>query len=170
MVISEFPEYPLRELALGWFLIKIIIPVPKVIFLSFTRHFLFPALLPQSQNDFQHLVVRDVLHVVLTNGAARGHHVPHEDLVQLSSLLVCLRALLEDASEAILPKLPCEGRELSVEVAADDDWGMRVLIDDVLGDLDHSPGTVLELLLLSWLDVAVEDLHDVVADLQLRQA
>ena len=138
MIISQFPEYPLRELALGWFLIKIIIRVPNVIFLSFTRHFLFPALLPQPQSDFQNLVVRDVLHVVLTDGAALGHHVPHEDLVQLASLLVHLRALLEGASEAILPKLPGEGRELLIEVATDDNQGVSVLLDHVLYNFQDS--------------------------------
>ena len=131
MVISEFPEYPLRELALGWFLIKIIILVPNVIFLPFTRHFLFPALLPQSQSDFQHLVVRDVLHVVLTDGAVHSLHVSHKYLIQLASLLVRLRALLEDAVEAILPKLLGEGRELVVEVAADENLGVSILLDHV---------------------------------------
>ena len=138
MVISEFPEYPIWELTLGWLPIKIIIRVLKVIFLSFTRHFLFPALLPQSQSDFQRLVVRDVLHVILTDGAARDLHVPCEDLVQLASLLVHLRALLEDSVEAILPKLPGEGRKLLVEVTADDDLGVSVLLYDVLHDLKSS--------------------------------
>ena len=109
-----------------------------MIFLPFARHFLFPALLPQPQSDFQHLVVRDVLHVVLTDGAARGHHVPHEDLVQLASLLVRLRALLEGASEAILPKLPGKGRELLIEVATDDNLGVSVLLDHVPHNLQGS--------------------------------
>ena len=60
--------------------------------------------------------------------------------------------------------------DVVVEVAAHDDWGMRVLLDDILGDLDHSLGTVFELLLLSWLDITVEDLNDVLANLQLCPA
>ena len=138
MIISEFPEYPLRELALGWFLVDNIIRFLRVIFLPFTNHYLIPALLSQSQSDFQHLMIRDVLHVVLTDGAARGHHVPHEDLVQLASLIVHLRAFLEGASEAILPKLPGDGRELLVEVAADDNIGVSVLLDHVLHNLQDS--------------------------------
>ena len=156
MVISEFPEYPLRELTLGWFLIKIIIRVPKVIFLSFTRHFLFPALLPQSQSDFQHLVVRDVLHVILTDGAARGLHVHHEDLVQLASLLVRLRALLEDSAEPILPQLPGEGRELLVEVAANCNLGVSVLLDHVPHNLQDSRRLVSHPFSLLRLQVAVQ--------------
>ena len=61
-------------------------------------------------------------------------------------------------------------RDVVAEFATDDDWGMRVLLDDVLGDLDHSHSTVFELLLFSWLDVAVEDLDDVITDLQLGPA
>jgi len=80
-------------------------------------------------------VIRDVLHVILTNGAGRCHLVPHEYLVQLASLLVRLRPLLEDASEAILPKLPGEGRELLVEVTADDNLGVFVLLDHVFYNL-----------------------------------
>ena len=106
--------------------------------LSSIRLFLIPALLPQSQSDFQHLVVRDVLHVILTDGAALGLHVPYEDLVQLASLLVRLRALLEDSVEVILLKVPCKGRELLVEVTADDNLGISVLLDHVLHDLQSS--------------------------------
>ena len=83
-------------------------------------------------------MVRDVLHVVLTDGAARGHHVPHEDLVQLASLLMRLRAFFEDAIEAILPKLPGEGRELLVEVAAHCNLGVSVLLDHVPNNLQDS--------------------------------
>ena len=156
MVICQFPECPLRELALGWFLVRIIILVPNVIFLPFTRHFLLPALLPQSQSDFQHLVVRDVLHVVLTDGAARGHHVPHEDLVQLASLIVRLRALLEGASEAILPKLPGEGRELFVEVTTDGNLGVSVLFDHVPHNLQDSRRLISHPLSLLRFQVAVQ--------------
>ena len=74
----------------------------------------------------------------MTDGAARGHHIPHEDLVQLASLLVRLRALLEGAAEAILPKLPGEGRELLIEVTADDNLCVSVLLDHVLHDLQDS--------------------------------
>ena len=83
-------------------------------------------------------MIRDVLHVFLTDGAARDHHVPHEYLVQLASLLVRLRALLKDAIEAILSKLPGEGRELLVEVAADCNLGVSVLLDHVPHNLQNS--------------------------------
>ena len=69
---------------------------------------------------------------------------------------------------------PCQGltyhSDVVVEVAADDDRGMRVLLDDVLGDIDYLLRSVLQLLLLPWLDVAVEDLDHMVGDLQLGPA
>ena len=47
---------------------------------------------------------------------------------------------------------------------------MRVLLDDVLGDIDYLLRSVLQLLLLPWLNVAVEDLDHMVGDLQLGPA
>jgi hypothetical protein len=47
---------------------------------------------------------------------------------------------------------------------------MWVLSGDVLGDINNSFCSVLQLLLLSWLDIAVEDLHSVGTDLQLCPA
>ena len=61
-------------------------------------------------------------------------------------------------------------RDVVVEVPADDDRGMRVLPGDVLGDIDNSFGAVLQFLLFSWLDIAVENLDCVSADLQLCPA
>ena len=57
-----------------------------------------------------------------------------------------------------------------VKVPTDDDRGMWVLFDDVLSDIDYLLSSVLHLLLLAWLDVAVEDLDHMVGDLQLSPA
>ena len=65
----------------------------------------------------------------------------------------------------------CQGltyhRDVVVEVPTDDDRGMRVLLDDVLGNIDYLLRSFLQLLLLPWLNVAVEDLDHMVGDLQL---
>ena len=61
-------------------------------------------------------------------------------------------------------------RDVVVEVPTDDNRGMRVLFDDVLGDIDYLLRSVLQLLLIPWLDVAVEDLDHMVGDLQLGPA
>ena len=44
---------------------------------------------------------------------------------------------------------------------------MGVLLGDVPGDVDDPPRLVLQLLLLSWLDVAIKHLHCVLANPQL---
>ena len=61
-------------------------------------------------------------------------------------------------------------RDVVVEVATDDDGRMWVLLDDVISDIDYLLRSVLLLLLLPWLDVAVEDLDHMVGDLQLSPA
>ena len=47
---------------------------------------------------------------------------------------------------------------------------MGVLLGDVPGDVDDPPRLILQLLLLSWLDVAIKHLHDVLAYLELGTA
>ena len=49
-----------------------------------------------------------------------------------------LRAFLEDAIEAILPEFPGEGRELLVEVVANCNLGVPVLLDHVPHNLQDS--------------------------------
>jgi hypothetical protein len=56
-------------------------------------------------------------------------------------------------------------RDVVVEVPTDDDGGMRVLLDDVHAEIHYLLRSVLQLLLLPWLDVAVEDLDEMVGDL-----
>ena len=118
----------------------------------------------------QTLVVRDVIVVVPTDHSIHHLDVASEHLIQVTTLPMGLRATCNRRYKVARCQCLTHHRDVVVEVATDDDRGMRVLLDDVLGDLDHSLGTVLELLLLSRLDVAVEDLDDVVADLQLRPA
>ena len=68
----------------------------------------------------------------------------------------------------------CQGlthhRDVVVEVPTDDDRGMRVLLDDVHGNIDNLPRPDIQFLLFPRLDVAVEDLDDVIGDLQLGPA
>ena len=68
----------------------------------------------------------------------------------------------------------CQGlthhRDVVVEVPTDDDRGMRVLLDDVLGDIHNLSCPVFQLLLLPRLNVTVEDLDYMVGNLQLRPA
>ena len=81
-----------------------------------------------------------------------------------------LSATLDRRREVALGQCLTDHRDVVVEVPADDDRGMRVLPDDVLGDIDNSLGAVLQFLLFSRLDITVEDLDCVSADLQLHPA
>ena len=81
-----------------------------------------------------------------------------------------LSATLDRRREVVLSQCLTNHRDVVVKVPADDDRGMRVLPGDVLGDIDDSLGAVLQVLLLSRLDIAVEDLECVSADLQLCPA
>ena len=81
-----------------------------------------------------------------------------------------LGATLDRWGKAVLHQRLTYHSNVVVEVPTDDDRGMRVLPGDVFGDIDNFLGTILQLLLLSWLDVAVENLHTVTTDLQLGPA
>ena len=55
--------------------------------------------------------------------------------------------------------------DVIVEVPTDNDRGMRILLDDVLGDIHNLSCPVFQLLLLPRLYVAVKDLDSMVGDL-----
>ena len=54
-----------------------------------------------------------------------------------------------------------------VEVTANDYRSSGVLPDDVSGDLDHPFGSLFQVLLFARLEIAVENLNVLVAELQL---
>ena len=81
-----------------------------------------------------------------------------------------LGAALNCRCEVVLHQCLTHHRNVVVEVPTNDDMGMWVLPGDVFGDIDDPFGMVLQLLLFSWLDVAVEDLYSVGTDLQLCPA
>ena len=57
-----------------------------------------------------------------------------------------------------------------VEVTTDHDRSMRVLPDDVPRDFRYPFGSLLQVLLFPWLEVAVEDLDVLVTQFQLGPA
>ena len=54
-----------------------------------------------------------------------------------------------------------------VKVTTNDNRSSGVLPDDVSGDLDHPFGSLFQVLLLTRLEIAVENLNVLVAELQL---
>ena len=127
-------------------------------------------MLPWSQCDFEALVVGDVIVVLTTDDCVRHVDVASEHLVKMSTLAMGLGAALNRWCKVALGECLAHPRNVVVEVPADDDRGMRVLLDDISYDIDDLPCSVLQLLLLTRLDVAVEHLHSVISDLQLGPA
>ena len=127
-------------------------------------------MLPWLQSYLQTLVVRDVIVVVAADYCVHHIDVASEHLVKVPTLSMGHGAAFNCRCEVVLHQCLTHHRNMVVEVPTNDDRGMWVLPGDVLGDIDNSFGAVFQLLLLSWLDVAVEHLYDVVADLQLRPA
>jgi hypothetical protein len=127
-------------------------------------------MLPWSQCDFEALVVGDVIVVVTADDCIRHVDVASEHLVKMSTLAMSLSATLDRWSKVALSECLAYHSDVVVEVPADDYRGMRVLFDDIPRDINDLPCSVLQLLLLTRLNVAVEHLHSVATDLQLSPA
>ena len=80
---------------------------------------------------------------------------------------MCLSAWVYRRGEAEWPQLLDDVTHVVVEVTTDDDRSIGVLSDDVSDDLRHSCCPVFQVLLFSWLEIAVENLNVLVAELQL---
>ena len=118
----------------------------------------------------QTLVVRDVVVVVIADYRGGDFQVASEHLVKVPSLSVSLSATWDCRSKGASNQCLTHHSDVVVEVPTDDDRGMGVLLDDVLGDIHNLSCPVFQLLLLLRLYVAVEDLEDMVGDLQLSPA
>ena len=115
-------------------------------------------------------MVGDVIVIVPTDDRARHVDITSEHLVKMSTLAMGLGAALDRWCKVALGECLAHHRNVVVEVPANDDRGMRVLLDDISYDIDDPPCSVFQLLLLTRLDVAVEHLHSVTSDLQLGPA
>ena len=95
------------------------------------------------------------------------YHVPCEHLVKMPALTVSLSAWFYCCSKSQLPKLLYDVRHVVIEVTAYDYWSIRVLSDDVPHNFCHSHSPLFQVLLFPWLEVAVQNLDILVAQLQL---
>jgi hypothetical protein len=127
-------------------------------------------MLPWLQCDFEALMVGDVVIVVTANDYVRHVDVASEHLVKMSTLTMSLSAALDRWCEVALGECLTYHRDVIVEVPADDDRGMKVLLDDIPRDIDDLPCSVLPLMLLSRLNVKGDYLNSVATDLQLSPA
>jgi Na+/H+-translocating membrane pyrophosphatase len=80
---------------------------------------------------------------------------------------MCLSAWVYRRGEAEWPQLLDDVTHVVVEVTTDDDRSIGVLSDNVSDNLSDSDGPVLQVLLFSWLEITVENLDVLVAELQL---
>ena len=94
-------------------------------------------------------------------------HVPCEHLVEMSTLSVSLRTRLHCSSETERPQLLDDVSHVVVEVTTNDYRSIGVLFDDVPHHFCHTYRSLLQVLLFSRLEIAVENLDIVVTQLQL---
>ena len=91
-------------------------------------------------------------------------------MVKLVALAMCLCATSDGGSKVAVGECISHHSHVVVEVAADDNGGIGILLGDVPGDIHHSLCPILQLLLLSRFQVAVEHLDSMCSDLQLSPA
>jgi hypothetical protein len=82
-------------------------------------------------------------------------------------LTMCLSARVYRRGEAECPQLLDDVTHVVVEVTTNDDRSVGVLSDNVSDNMSDSDRPVLQVLLFSWLEIAVENLDVFVAELQL---
>ena len=83
---------------------------------------------------------------------------------------MCLSAWVHCASEVEWPQLLDDVTHVVVEVTTNDDRSIGVLSDNVSDNLSDSDGPVLQVLLLSRLEITIENLDILAAELQVSPA
>jgi hypothetical protein len=112
-------------------------------------------------------MVRDFVTVPITQDDFPDFHVPCEHLVEVATLAMCLSAWVHCRGEVERPQLLNDVSHVVVKISTYDYRSAGVLSDDVSDDLCHSYCPVFQVLLFSWLEIAVENLDVSVAELQL---
>ena len=112
-------------------------------------------------------MIGDFVTVSVTQCDFPDFHVPSEHLVEVATLAMCLSAWVYRRGEAEWPQLLDDVCHVVIEVATYNYRSAGVLPDDVSDDLRHSYCPILQVLLFSWLEIAVENLNVLVAELQL---
>ena len=97
-------------------------------------------------------------------------HVPSEHLIEMAAKSVGFGALLQCGGELHRSQLLDDEVHVVVEIATDDDRSIRILFHDIPHDIGDSLRAVLQVLLFSRLEIAVENLDVGVAQLQLGPA
>ena len=94
-------------------------------------------------------------------------HVPCKHLVEMSTLPMGLSTRLHCSSETERPQLLDDVGHVVVEVTTNDYRSIEVLLYDVPHHFCHSYRSLFQVLLLTRLEIAVENLDIVISQLQL---
>ena len=112
-------------------------------------------------------MIRDFVTVPITQDGFPDFYVPCEHLVEVTTLTMSLSAWVDRTGEVEMPQLLDDVSHVVIEITTYHYRSAGVLSDDVSDDLCHSCCPVLQVLLFSWLEIAVENLDVLVAELQL---
>jgi hypothetical protein len=112
-------------------------------------------------------MIGDFVTVPITQSDFPDFNVPCEHLVEVATLAMCFSAWVHSGGEIERPQLLDDVSHVVIEVTTYDYRSAGVLPDDVSDDLRHSYCPILQVLLFSWLEIAVENLDVFVAELQL---
>jgi hypothetical protein len=112
-------------------------------------------------------MIGDFVTVPITQCDIPDFNVPSEHLVEVATLAMCLSAWVYRSGEVERPQLLNDVSHVVIKVSTYDYRSAGVLPNDVSDYLCHSYCPVFQVLLLSWLEIAVENLDVLVAELQL---
>ena len=110
-------------------------------------------------------MVRDVIVVPITQVDFPECHVPNEYLVEMSPLAVSLSARVICGSKIQRSQLLGDVSHVIVKITTDDYRSIGILLDDVPRNFCHSHGPLPQVLLLSGLEIAINNLDILVAEL-----
>jgi len=115
-------------------------------------------------------VVRHLVTVPLTQDDLADFHVPGEHLVEVASLAMSLSTRFDCRGETERCELLDNVVHVVVKVATDNNWCVRILSNNVPNNFCDSLCSLLQVLLLSRLEIAVQNLDIVVSELYLSPA
>ena len=112
-------------------------------------------------------MVRHLITVPITQNDLPNCHVRGEHLVEVATLAMGLSTRADCRCKVERSQLLDDVCHVVVKVTTDDYRSVGVLSDDVSDDFRDSHSSLLQVLLFSWMEIAVENLDIVVAELQL---
>ena len=122
------------------------------------------------EGHFEATVIRDLVAVLRAHGDGPEFHVPSEHLVEVATKAVSLSAGLYRGVELEWPQLLDDEVHVVVEVTTHDYRSIRILPHDISDDIGDSLRSLTEVLLFTWLKVAVQNLDIGAAHLYLGPA